>query len=172
MMIMTTIKFIALKKFNNFWAFKINIYKRRDGMEINTENRDKIIALLREGVCPICGKIFKSPVTHISVIHGMSRFELKGKLMIGQRHGFASPELSEKYRKLAIKHNTSEVLKLSQSGLNKIKEKICKQCGLPFKRNFPAQFCLACIEERKKQQIKDYHRQNPKSTKRKDKNND
>lgn len=65
-------------------------------MDINLTNRDKIIALLREGTCPICGKRYKMPLQHISKTHGIPKNDLKDILLISHRAGFATPEFSQK----------------------------------------------------------------------------
>lgn len=67
-------------------------------MEINLENKDKILALLREGICPICGKQFKMPLVHINHIHGIKKNELKDALMIGRQEGFTTPEIRKKLK--------------------------------------------------------------------------
>lgn len=74
-------------------------------MDITLENKEKIITLLREGICPICGNKYKNPLCHINKKHGISKNQLKDTLLIRQKSSFVSPDLSEKLRKTAIKHN-------------------------------------------------------------------
>lgn len=75
-------------------------------MEISIENRDKIIALLREGTCPICGKKgFKIPLVHVARAHGISRTEIKSMILLGQRNGFLDPEYRKRKTEYAQKQN-------------------------------------------------------------------
>lgn len=74
-------------------------------MEISLENKDKIITLLQQGICPICGKKCGFILNHISHKHGISADELKDTLLISRRHSFIPPEQSEKYRMIAIENN-------------------------------------------------------------------
>lgn len=54
-------------------------------MEISLENREKIIALLKEGTCPICGKEgIKNPLGHVSFVHKIPAKELKDRLLLGR----------------------------------------------------------------------------------------
>ncbi len=74
-------------------------------MEITLENKEKIIALLREGICPICGNKYKNPLCHLNKKHGIPKKQLKDTLLIKQKSSFVAPYLSEKLRETAIKHN-------------------------------------------------------------------
>lgn len=66
-------------------------------MEINVENREEIIALLEQGICPICGRdSFKVPLLHIVQAHGIPQNKLKDTLMISQIRGFSDKELHNK----------------------------------------------------------------------------
>lgn len=65
-------------------------------MEINLENREKIIALLHEGICPICGRNgLKVPLIHIARSHKINRIEFKDLILLGKRNGFMDPECKE-----------------------------------------------------------------------------
>lgn len=79
-------------------------------MDINLENKDKIIALLMQGICPLCKKKCGFILNHISRIHGITANELKDTLLISRRSSFIPTEQSEKYRQIAIKNNLSENL--------------------------------------------------------------
>ena len=74
-------------------------------MEITIENKDKIIALLREGVCPLCNKSHVEPLKHLSRTHKMLAKEIKDALLLPRDYSFTTEELSERYRQNAIKHN-------------------------------------------------------------------
>jgi hypothetical protein len=71
-------------------------------MEINLENRDKIIALLREGTCPICGKKgYRLPLQHITKKHGITASELKDRLLIGHGNSpFIPLDLRERWKEI------------------------------------------------------------------------
>jgi len=78
-------------------------------MEINLENKKQIIALLRDGTCPICGKNgFVNPLAHVTKIHGIGKRELKDLLLLPHSNGFASPELAEKLSTYAKKQTSKE----------------------------------------------------------------
>ena len=79
-------------------------------VEISASNREKIIALLREGVCPICGKKFINPLNHISKKHGIPANELKDTILVGHLKSFSSPELSAKLSQAAISQNRAAQL--------------------------------------------------------------
>lgn len=65
-------------------------------MDITPENKNKIIALLREGICPICGKKgFSVPLSHVNRVHGIDRVELKQSIGIGLHHTFTTVECHE-----------------------------------------------------------------------------
>lgn len=95
-------------------------------MDITLENRDRIIALLREGICPICGKKYANPLIHISKTHGIPAEEFKDTLLLRRNRGFASPEVSEKYRQVAIRSNHAKNLtpgnKLKKTSIEKRKQ--------------------------------------------------
>jgi len=80
-------------------------------MEINLENREQIIALLREGICPICGKgPFKVPLLHVTQAHGITQKELKDKVMISHVKGFSDKELHDKRSKEAKEGQAAGIL--------------------------------------------------------------
>jgi len=96
-------------------------------MEINIENRDKIIAMLNQGICPLCGKAYLVVLRHISRNHKIPAKELKDILLLNRRVGFLPPEQSEKYRQIAIindlKSNLIPGLKKNPESLTKEKMK-------------------------------------------------
>lgn len=62
-------------------------------MEITLKNREKILSLLKEGVCPICGRAgLKIPLIHITRMHNINRIEFKNLITLGQRNGFLDQE--------------------------------------------------------------------------------
>jgi hypothetical protein len=74
-------------------------------MDIDLENRDKIIALLREGTCPICNrKRLASPLAHIAKTHGIPHKEFKDAIGIALKYGFASSELSKIRHESALRN--------------------------------------------------------------------
>jgi len=80
-------------------------------MEINLENRGKIIALLEQGICPICGKgPFKVPLLHITQAHGIPQNKLKDALMISHIKGFSEKELHDKRSKEAKERQAAGTL--------------------------------------------------------------
>lgn len=81
-------------------------------MEINLENREKIIALLKEGTCPICGQRgFMNPLGHISKAHKLPSKELKDKLLLGYiKNTFYSRDSSKKQSRNAVVKNTYKLL--------------------------------------------------------------
>jgi hypothetical protein len=98
-------------------------------MDIILRNRDKIIAILQEGACPICGKKgFKRPLTHVSHVHGISHAQLKDAIMLGRHHGFIDAELLEKMRKIAVKKNLgSNLNRVPRSKINYTEEMLKKR---------------------------------------------
>lgn len=64
-------------------------------MEISIENRDNIIQLLNNGICPICNNKYANPLLHISKKHGIKPRELKNILLIKVKSSFVSPELKQ-----------------------------------------------------------------------------
>ena len=74
-------------------------------MEISIENREKIIAMLSQGICPICNKSYLEPLRHISRSHGISAREIKDALLLPRSSSFIPQEQSEKYRQNAIEHD-------------------------------------------------------------------
>ena len=95
-------------------------------MDITLENRDRVIALLREGTCPICGKKYANPLIHIAKMHGIPAKEFKDALLLRRNRGFASPEVSEKCRQVALRSNNARNLtpgnELKKTGLEKRKQ--------------------------------------------------
>ena len=87
-------------------------------MDITLENRDKVTALLREGVCPICGKTgYLNPLTHITKMHKIGEVELKDRLMMPHCYSFTSAQTKEKQKIIAKKNNTVEkLLSVRKSG--------------------------------------------------------
>jgi hypothetical protein len=89
-------------------------------MEISLENREKIIALLKEGTCPICGrKGFGNPLGHINRTHGISKNEVKDALMISHLCGFAGEKLSQASRESAKKNRAAGKWYVGQNKGNK-----------------------------------------------------
>lgn len=84
-------------------------------MDITLENRDRIIALLREGTCPICGKKgLKNPLIHVHHQHGLDRKGLKDIIMLRRSFNFTSAETKEKQKKAALKNNAVDNLRGKQ----------------------------------------------------------
>jgi len=78
-------------------------------MEITPANRAKIIALLREGTCPICGRQgLTCPLLHIAKAHGIPHREFKKASGVGMRRGFISPELCLQKREAALRNKCAE----------------------------------------------------------------
>jgi hypothetical protein len=97
-------------------------------MEISLENREKIIALLKEGTCPICGrKGFGNPLVHINRTHGMSKNEVKDALMISHLCGFAGEKLSQTSRETAKKNRAAGKWYVGQNKGNKGHTKATKE---------------------------------------------
>lgn len=74
-------------------------------MEISLANRDAIVALLREGICPLCGGKYVNPLLHISKKHGIKPREIREALLIKVKTSFVSQELREAMSNNAIKRN-------------------------------------------------------------------
>ena len=67
-------------------------------MRMTPEDREKAIDMLKAGVCPICGKNYKIPLSHIAKKHGIPSNEFKDAIHVGRHHSFASPDFSNKIR--------------------------------------------------------------------------
>jgi hypothetical protein len=77
-------------------------------LEINLENREEIIALLKQGTCPICGRTgFRRPLKHINSKHGMPKNEVKDALMISHLCGFVDEDASKISRDTAKKNRAA-----------------------------------------------------------------
>lgn len=93
-------------------------------MDISFENKEKIIALLNQGICPICGKTYLVVLRHISRNHKIPAKELKDILLLNRKMSFLPPEQSEKYRQIAIKNDLKSNL---IPGLKKNPESLTKE---------------------------------------------
>lgn len=93
-------------------------------MDINSDNKEKIIALLNQGICPLCGKTYLVVLRHISRSHKIPASELKDILLLNRKISFLPPELSEKYRQIAIKNDLKSNL---IPGLKKNPESLTKE---------------------------------------------
>ena len=75
-------------------------------MGITEENRERIIALLKNGECFICGKKgFKNIMGHVVRAHGINSTELKDELLLSRNSGFWSEEIKTEYSKRAKEKN-------------------------------------------------------------------
>jgi|GEM_PF-3335539 hypothetical protein len=74
-------------------------------MDITQENRVKVIALLAQGICPLCDKSRLEILRHISRSHGITAKEIKDTLLLPRNFSFIPEEQSEKYRQNAIKND-------------------------------------------------------------------
>lgn len=74
-------------------------------MNISLENKEKIVALIKQGICPVCNKSFLVVLRHISRSHGIPARDLKDILLLSRRSSFISAEQSEKYRQIAVINN-------------------------------------------------------------------
>jgi LAS superfamily LD-carboxypeptidase LdcB len=84
-------------------------------MEINLENREKIITLLNKGICPVCGRYgLKVPLIHIARIHGFDRNEFKDLITLGHRNGFMDPNCKE--RRVSYCKNKNTVARMIKRG--------------------------------------------------------
>jgi hypothetical protein len=81
-------------------------------MEIKLENRERIIALLKNGICPVCGRSgLKIPLIHVTRSHGIDRLEFKNMILLGQRNGFMDTEHRERKVEHCKKVNTVKRMK-------------------------------------------------------------
>jgi len=88
-------------------------------LEISLENRDKIIAMLDMGICPVCGKAnLKLPLQHLRIGHQICAAELRCALVIPNRHTFASQDFSEKISESNIRRNDIDKLNANLPPLN------------------------------------------------------
>ena len=74
-------------------------------MDISRENRDEIVALLNQGICPICNKSFLNILKHIARSHSISAKDVKDILLLPRGSSFIPGEQREKHRQTAVKHN-------------------------------------------------------------------
>ena len=102
-------------------------------MEISLENRDTIIALLREGQCPICGGKYVNPLLHISKKHGIKPREIRDILLIKAKSSFVAPELRQKMSNNAIRHNKATVM--HNAGCNPTHPKVTELKAISAREN-------------------------------------
>lgn len=93
-------------------------------MEISPGNKEQIVALLNQGICPFCGKTYLVILRHISRKHGIPAKELKDILLLPHKSSFLPSEQSEKYRQIAIKNDLKSNL---IPGLKKNPEPLTRQ---------------------------------------------
>jgi hypothetical protein len=74
-------------------------------MDIALENKDKIVALLNQGVCPLCNGKYVNPLKHIARTHAIPANDLKDTLLLPRKTSFLPPEQSDKHRQTAIEHD-------------------------------------------------------------------
>ena len=86
------------------------------------KNRERIIALLKNGECSICDKKgFKNIMGHVVRAHGINSTELKDELLLSRNSGFWSEEIKTEYSKRAKEKNYVSIYREILNAINAMK---------------------------------------------------